>query len=330
MVSLPIRFVLSFAVVPIALVMWPSSEARGLELRPAASTKADPFNGEWSASPLEARLLIDAADGHWDENSLFIAAQIAGGVATDAELLAASLDYSALLHDLRSNVSPSLSGEDRAAAVLAFLHRRLLSGGYDLNATTLPQAFASGRFNCVSATVLFNCLAAEAGLTVAPLRLPQHTCSLLLDGDRRIRVEATCPDWFEARHRPVTLREGDEQFTGSADGPRDEGTPISDVALVAMIYYNRGVEALRRNQLEEAIRLNRLALALDAENTAAQGNMLSAINKLALELTAQKHFAAAIALVEHGLSIDPGHSPLRQNREFIEHSRQRAASHASR
>lgn len=326
MASLPIRFALCFAAVPLALVTLPSSDVRGSEVSPDASTHSTQLDGKLSSSPLESRLLDDAADGRWNEHSLFIAAQIAGGITTDAELLAASLDYSAVIHEVRSNLTPSLSVEDCAKAVLSFLHRRLFTGGYDLYATSLPEAFASGRFNCVSATVLYNCLATEAGLAVQPLRFPQHTCSQLLDGDRRIRIEATCPDWFEVRNWPNELRETDERFAGPRD--RDDGIPISDVALVAMIYYNRGVEALRHHHLEEAIRLNRLALALDPENPHAQGNLLSAINKLALERAAQRDFTAAITLVEHGLSIDPSHSPLRQNREFIERSQKRGTNQA--
>jgi tetratricopeptide (TPR) repeat protein len=327
MVSLPRCAAVCSATVWLAAFGTPSFVTSGEGATHAQSTKQAPLDRELSASPLESRLLTDAADGRWDEHSLFIAAQIAGGITSDAELLAASLDYAKLVDDLRSHLSLSLSGEDRAAAVLSFLHRQLLSGGYDLNATTLREAFASGRFNCVSATVLYNCLAAEAGLKVQPLRLPQHTCSLLLDSDRRVRVEATSPDWFEARHRPVAIHEKDEPFRPAEV---DDGIPISDVALVAMIYYNRGVEALRCNQLKEAIRLNRLALALDPQNTQARGNLLSAINKRAIELTAQRRFEAAIAMVDHGLSLDPSHSPLRQNREFIEHARQRSAHHASR
>jgi hypothetical protein len=277
---------------------------------------------ELSLSTLEARLMDDAADGRWNELSLFTAAQIASGATSEAELLAAALDYAALTNNLPATVKSSLPAEDRAAAVLSFLHRRLLWGGYDLNATTLPEAFASGRFNCVSATVLFNCLAAEAGLTVQPLRLPQHTCSLLLDGDRHVRVEATCPDWFEMRYRPGTSRSSNSPHIGESAHSTDVGVPIDDVALVAMIYYNRGVDALRHNDFEEAIRLNRLALSLDSENSEARGNLLSAINKRALELTSEGRFAAAMELVEHGLSIEPSHSPLRQNRAFIERVRQ--------
>ncbi|MEX2142145.1 MAG: tetratricopeptide repeat protein [Pirellulales bacterium] len=281
-------------------------------------------------SPLESGLLNDAADGRWDEHSLFTAAQIASGVTTEAELLAAVLDFAALAGDLRAKLTPAQTAEQRAIATLAFLHRRLLSGGYDLAATELPHVFTSGRFNCVSATVLFNSLAAEVGLTVRALGMPQHTCSLLLDGDLRIRVEATCPDWFEARHRAGVVPSSITTHLGSSEDPPEVGVPISDVALVAMIYYNRGVDALRHNDFEQAITLNRLALALDPENSEAKGNLLSAINKRALELAAQRHFATAIELVEHGLMIDPNHSTLRQNRVFIDRARQHATDHASR
>ena len=35
--------------------------------------------------------------------------------------------------------------------------------------------------------------------------------------------------------------------------PTEELVPISDVALLAMIYYNRGVEALRAKKYQQAI-----------------------------------------------------------------------------
>jgi hypothetical protein len=84
-----------------------------------------------------------------------------------------------------------------------------------------------------------------------------------------------------------------------------------------MIYYNRGVEAVRRDDYERAILLNRLALTLDSQNANARGNLLAAINKQALKLTARQQFAAALALVDEGLAIEPEHGPLQQNRDYI-------------
>jgi hypothetical protein len=271
-------------------------------------------------SPLETELLRDARDGRWDEHTLFAAALVASGVANEAELRGTCELFAVIAAELKSSPGAAANDEQRAEKTLSFLHSRLLSGGYDLYATQLPCVLATGRYNCVSATILFNCLAKEAGLDVRALRLPNHTCTELLDGVRRIRVEATCAEWFAARDRLRAVADsiGEAPFAASQQGQSEPHEAISEVALVAMIYYNRGVEALKRMDFEQAILLNRLALLLDAHNSSAHGNLLAAINKQALKLSARRQFAAALALIDEGLGIDPDHEPLRQNRGYIE------------
>jgi len=276
-----------------------------------------------SLSTLETRLLNDARDGHWDEHTLFAAALIASGVSSDAQLRGTcdlfAVFAAELKAELKNEAHLSPTWQQNAERTLAFLHRRLLRGGYDLYATELPEVLTTGRFNCVSATVLFNSLAAEAGLHVGALRLPNHTCTELLDDERRIRIEATCTDWSaaSARSRDLADSTGETPFAASPQAQSEPPEAISDVALVAMIYYNRGVEALKRSDFAQAILLNRLALALDAQNSSARGNLLAAINKQALKLTAQRQIAAALSLVDEGLRIEPSHEPLRQNRHYI-------------
>ena len=305
------------AAVMLILSAFASTAAHSPDNTAQAAAKPTDSKSDLAGSPLEARLLADAADGRWDDHTLFTAAQIASGVTAEAELLAARLDFARLVRDLQAKLSSSNSAEDRAAEVLAFLHQELLWGGYDLDATALPQACASGRFNCVSATVLFNCLAAEVELPVGVLRLPQHTCSALLDDQRCMRIEATSPDWFAMRQRLSGIRSPGGSAGLNLDGV-EKVELISDVALVGMIYYNRGVEAVRHKDFDRAIALNRLALALDGANADARANLLAAINKQALELAAREQFAAAALLIEQGLEIDPDHAPLRQNQMWID------------
>jgi tetratricopeptide (TPR) repeat protein len=268
-------------------------------------------------------LLNDARDGHWDEHTLIAASLIASGVGNDMELRATCDLFRVIAAELNAELKNGphrlSSAQPRAEATLAFLHRRILRGGYDLYATELPDVFATGRFNCVSATVLFNSLAAEAGLEVGALRLPHHTCTQLLDQERRVRVEATCADWSAASagSRLIDDSAGAAPFAARPKAQSEPPEAISDVALVAMIYYNRGVEALKRMDFEQAIGLNRLALTLDPHNSSARGNLLGAINKQALHLTERRQFAAALSLVDEGLEIDPDHEPLRQNRSYI-------------
>jgi hypothetical protein len=281
-----------------AQMLWPGAAAArrviAAERDPSASASLE-LESNWSL--LEDGLLADAADGSWDEHSLFAAAAIAGGVHTDRELDRLATMFATLSMALCTDLPPDQSPSDRAKAVLDFLHRRVLTGGYDLQATEPATVFASGRYNCVSATLFFNCLAREAGLTVHAIKLPQHTRSTIVEGRRRVAVEPTSASWT-----------GDDDSSALA---------ICDVALVAMVYYNRGVEALRRRDHREAIRLNRLALALDPDNTDARGNLLAAINKRALDLAAQHEYASALVLFDAGLAIAPDHIPLRENRALV-------------
>ena len=290
---------------------------------PDETSQIEPFEPRLSVSALEAQMLGDAADGHWDEHTLFAAALIASGVANEAELRGTCELFAVIAAELKTNPGAAASAEQRAEETLAFLHNRILSGGYDLYATQLPRVLATGRYNCVSATVLFNSLAAAVGLEVSALRLPNHTCTELLEGERRIRIEPTCADWFAARDRPRGIADSIDELHFAASPPA-QGKPhetISDVALVAMVYYNRGVEALKGRDFEQAILLNQLALTLDSQNSSARGNLLAAINKQALKLTARRRFAAALSLVDEGLAIDPQHGTLQQNRAYIDRLR---------
>jgi hypothetical protein len=237
----------------------------------------------------------------------------------------------AIAAELKSDPGSSATAEPRAETTLAFMHRRLLSGGYDLYATELPHVLATGRYNCVSATVLFNCLAAEVGLDVGALRLPNHTCAELVNGAQRVRVETTCADWFAVRDRThmFTHAIGEEAIVAGSPFDNKPQEAISDVALVAMIYYNRGVEALARKGYMQAISLNRRAISLDPRNTQARDNLLSAVNKQALSLAARKEFAAALSTIDEGLKIDSAHAALRHNQALIDGLRRNAGDAGS-
>ncbi len=205
----------------------------------------------------EQHLLDDAHDGRWDDHSLLMAALIASG-ADQQQAAQATLTYERLKSALAQSVSPQDAPRNCAAALLRFLHHGVLRGGYDLRVTAIHDCLAGGRFNCVSATVLFNCLATEIGLEVQTLGYPNHARSVVIAEGRAIEVETTCADWF---YRPQDDAAHDSQAANLATVAHGTPRPLTDVALVAMIYYNRAVEASREHDYPAAIRLNRLTLA---------------------------------------------------------------------
>ena len=160
--------------------------------------------------PLEERFFADAADGRLDELSPLGAALVASGVE-DADCLGRYQQKAAALADeLRRSGKLTDQPRQRAEAIFQFMHQRILHGGYDLAYTDLRRVLDEGRFNCVSATVLFNYLAGELGLDCHGLQMPGHAMSQVSLPEGTLDVENTGPRWF--------CRNGDPQQPAAAVG----------------------------------------------------------------------------------------------------------------
>ncbi|MGD0655503.1 MAG: tetratricopeptide repeat protein [Thermoguttaceae bacterium] len=293
---------------------------------------------------LEQRLFADAADGRLDEFSLLDAALIASGVDNTAELGRYRRRMAAWVEQLRRKGGLDGSPQERVEAIFEFLHGKILKGKYDIKCTDLRQSMDEGRFNCLSATVLFNCLAGEMGLSCCGLETPRHALSRVFLPDGPLDVETTCPRWFYLQHDPnlnnaelkETAQKGTAPFSPTMlfawcpenrDSPRenrdspqketqktighkpakDKAKPreITPVQLTAMIYYNRGIDFLGEKRFAEAAAANAKAIRLDPFNSTARGNFLATINNWAIELGNAGQYAQAAALLRQGLAFDP-------------------------
>ena len=125
----------------------------------------------------------DSADGRLDEFSLLDAALVASGVRRTEDLRRYERQLTRLVDELQALEREETTSRDRAEIVFDFLHQHVLSGGYGLQCTDLRLAFDQGRYNCVSASVMYNCLATGCGLEVCGLEMPNHAMSrVVLDG----------------------------------------------------------------------------------------------------------------------------------------------------
>ena len=113
---------------------------------------------------LEQGLFADAADGRWDEHTLLGAALVASGVSDAGRLKGYQMQMADWAAELERSGQVAGPPQAKAQAVLEFMHQRILHGGYELNSTDVALTLDEGRFNSVSASVLFNCLAARVGL----------------------------------------------------------------------------------------------------------------------------------------------------------------------
>jgi len=269
-----------------------------------------------SLSPLEERLFDDAADGRLDEHSLLAAAMVAGGETDPARIEHDQRRVDALVETWRASEAVSGPPRQRAAAVFEFMHGQMLRGGYQLDATLLTTAIEEGRFNCVSASVLYCYLAQRFGLDARGMELPGHAMSRLHFGNETLDVESTCPRWFRLIGDPRRQAE----FVAKATGLRHEPggvladcREVSGVALVATIYYNRGVDLLREKRFAEAVEANTKALWLDPASATARGNLLATLNNWAIDEGASGRYREAVGLLRTGLALQSDFRPLHVN-----------------
>ncbi len=290
--------------------------------RPASAVQldiphGDPLTAALTFSAGERSLFTDAADGRFDEHSLIDAALVACGDENPAAVERYRRQFAAVCQELRQEVVRSPDVESQIELIHRFLHQRLLHGGYDANATDLAGTFDTGIYNCASATLLFVALAEQLNLSAHAVELPGHVRAVIDFGDKSCEVEATCPAWS-----------GAARWESSASHERQPQSfrNVSPLGLLAMIYYNRGVEAVYHSRYAEAVAANRKALLLDPNNATARGNLLAAVNNWSLALADAGRFDEAETLLASGRRYAPEHLPFQHNAAHVQRMRTHAAA----
>jgi tetratricopeptide (TPR) repeat protein len=230
---------------------------------------------------------------------------VASGVDDADTLCHYEGQLAALVDELQASGNLDGSPRQQAEAIFEFLHHRILYGGYRIECTDLRMALDHGWFNCVSASVLFNCLAESCGLSVCGLEAPGHAMSRLLLPEGMIDVETTCPKWFRLMSDPKRQAEHVEKTLGqAATKDRTAAREVSAVEMAAMIYYNRGVDLLAAKQFAGAAAANAKALRLDPTSNTAWGNLLATVNNWAIDLSNNERYTEAAELLRQGMAAD--------------------------
>jgi tetratricopeptide (TPR) repeat protein len=272
--------------------------------------------------PAEARLLADAADGRLDEVPFLEAVFLANGIRSPELADELRERFQGYADRVRREVSTVRDPRQRCRAIHEWLHRHVLIGKYQADCTQISRALRHGDYNCVSATILFQLLCQTCDVPTVAVATPTHVYARLVLGPARVDVQTTCPDWFrmtsdQRRSFPATSdhflssqerARGDRAAWGGADIRE-----ISDVQLLAKVYYNRGVRHLDSRRFAEAEREFRTSLLLDAADRSAQENLLATLNNWALELAEHEDYAQAAAVLHRGLCECPDYAPFQAN-----------------
>lgn len=305
------RYIISIPVLLLAVSIASATEVSIMDARPQ--------------NALEERLFADAADGRLNGFSPIEAALIASGTEDVDSLRLYERKAAALLHRMSLSIDRAGTSAERSETVFDFMHRQVLRGGYELKGTDLRRVLDEGRFNCVTATVLFNYLASRSGLECVGLQMPGHAMSRLHLSDGPLDVETTCPTWFQVKDDPTRRAAAVSRTIGAkSSGDSSDAREVTPLQLAAMIYYNRGVDLLAEDRFAEAVAANAKALRLDPANETARGNLLAAVNNWSIELGNRGEYDKAVRLLRDGMTKDAKFAAFSQNyvhvhRQWTEH-----------
>jgi tetratricopeptide (TPR) repeat protein len=197
----------------------------------------------------------------------------------------------------------------KGKALLQYLHKGPMSKGYSLLQTDLSVILTDGAFNCVSSSVLYNVIARRVGLDVCAFEIPSgstgsgHVFSVLKDGDRMIPVETTNARGFDIH----------DNFK------KKNKRQLSDLSLVAVIYYNHGVTLAQSKRYHEALLADLCALSLDKGNPQAANNAMAELITWERDLSDAGKYADALEVLRVGLTLAPRDARLVQNRKAVVH-----------
>lgn len=194
------------------------------------------------------------------ESDLTDAALIASGFESPALLRAARARFETIASPLVEQLKAISGDRERAKKLLEALHQKGgLLGEYDARATTLSEILDRRRYNCVSASVVYNLLAERLDIDSHAQLLPTHARTVLqLPGSKKgIIVETTSPDGFDPDPRmqaTILQQVGGALSDGRALVP-DSGSIVTTRVLIGTIYVNRASIVQEGGDLESAERL---------------------------------------------------------------------------
>lgn len=259
------------------------------------------------ASALERALLDDLRDGSLDRHSPLDAALIVSGARDRRELDALRRRFEATVVPIVARVNGLPTPAERAPALLGALHPARTSvapllRGYALNATTLIDVIETGRYNCVSATIVFTLLASRVGLDARPVLVPSHARAAVRIGGRQVPVEATEPYGFdpsEAERRQI-LRRFRADVDAAPSYADEQATDVDFLALLGAVYTNVSTLRSRDGNVTAAAAIAGRAdlFVAPADRAVLSRFRIGLLNEMAVESSQGGRHADAVTALE--------------------------------
>lgn len=272
-----------------------------IEIHPQVFKRFDQF-ATWSGD--EWQLIKDVADSKLEEHSLFRSSLIVAGRKEKA-IAQFEKELQTSILRCKSAVSDELATREKLQAVFAHIAREYLHGEYRADQFDVGETMKTGKFNCLTATVLFHAFCQANSQEVRVLWEPAHVqCWVPTSGSTGYAVETTASS-------PANAVSPLQHISAI------EGRSLSSTEFVGKIFYNRGVRALNNDQYPTALISTWACCLLDDADRPAQSNLRACINNWALFSAQQRDVAMVQRLFDVGMKLDPNYEPFSRNRAIL-------------
>ncbi|HDQ44618.1 MAG TPA: hypothetical protein ENN17_03840 [bacterium] len=281
------------------------------------------FPAALHAETLEERLARDIRNHVLNDFSHIEAAFILSGV-NKKDSLDLYLDwYRGLVQEIRNMPSDPADRPGNAARVFNVLHARWFRT-YQLEATTLLDVVHEKRFNCVSATILYNLICEDLGWETMAFETPTHVYTLFLNFTQELMVENTSPMGFDIMKNLKEYTRYIAHYYPESEVARigldrlyyheqSRGRRIDNTELLGLLAYNQAYFARKRGDYARAYDLVLLAQDFNRDsrsNTQFERGLYHAWGK---KLFDEKNYTASFAVLADGAYRYPGDPGLTQN-----------------
>lgn len=267
----------------------------------------------------ETSLFEDAKDGSFDQWSFAEASLLSSGVVEKAQ----RQQYLQQIDTMEKQVKALLPSEgtdfERGEKLLLWLHGGAFTKGYVKYQTDVSLVLDERTFNCVSSATLYNILARRLGLDARGIEVPDHAFTILYDGTDHVDIETTTRRGFNPARNRAGLSEFERQtgFVYIPEKNRSKRREVGETGMVAITYYNHGVELSEKKKYAAALSYYFRALSLDPENKSAIKNALAVLANWSAELSTQGDFQRALSVLEVGMELAPEDKTLRHNNRVV-------------
>ncbi len=278
-------------------------------------------NFDLSITNLEEKMISDSQDNEFDSYTLVESSLIAEGLTDSNYINQVTQKLNDIITGIQSTPNfISLSEKEKAKITLEYLHDNLFRT-YIETETSALEVLRSGRFNCVSSSIIYNYVVDILGIESKGFIVPSHAFSVVYVDGVNIEVQTTSPNGFNPSSE---LKEEFERLTGydyvSINEQNGENKVMVDNPKLISVQYSNlaAFTAQRTRRYNDALSYAIKALMIYPDFKDAKTNMISILLKWFQYMTDnQRKYEDAIKLNKKSIQVFPENEDLKKNLVYI-------------